>query len=56
MRRIERQKIKKLVNLIKNKGITVTTYISRGESGLLKLVFKASAELVPLFCKPKNLL
>ena len=46
---IQRQKIKK------HKGIAVTTYIPPKESGLSKLVFKASAELVPSFSVPESL-
>ena len=51
---IQRQKIKKVANLIKNKGISVTTYIPPEESGLSKLMFKSSAELIPSFCEPEN--
>ena len=54
MNPIQRQIIKKVVNLIKNKGIAVTTYIPPEKFGLSKLMFKASAELVPSFCEPKN--
>ena len=32
----------------------MTTYISPEESGLSKLVFKASEKLVPSFCEPEN--
>ena len=48
---IQHQKIKKVVNLIKNKNIAVTTYIPPEESRLSKLVFKASTELIPSFCE-----
>ena len=51
---IQRQKIKKVTNLIKNKDIAVTTYIPPEESGLSNLMFKSSAELVPSFCEPEN--
>ena len=49
MHPIQRQKIKK------DKGIAVTTYIPPKESGLSKLVFKASVELVPSFNEPESL-
>ena len=42
------------VKKLTNANIAVTTYIPPEESGLSKLVFKASAELVPFFCEPDN--
>ena len=53
MHPIQRQKIKKVANFIKNKSIAVTTYILPEEFGLSKLVFKASAKLVSSFCEPE---
>ena len=54
MRSIQHLKIKEVANFIKNKGIAVTTYIPSEESGLSKLVFKASTELASSFCERES--